>query len=152
MTIQTETYFYEPTKGHGLPHDPFKAIVAPRPIGWISTRSRAGQVNLAPYSFFNAFSSNPPIIGFSSESYKDSVRNAEDSGDDLELHHVETLGVGCSVDLDLMRSQRRVGAQVMRHRLSVGPALFGAAPAEISGNGLRRFIEHVVAVRIHVAP
>ncbi len=81
MTIQTETYFYEPTKGHGLPHDPFKAIVAPRPIGWISTRSRAGQVNLAPYSFFNAFSSNPPIIGFSSESYKDSIRNAEETGE-----------------------------------------------------------------------
>jgi flavin reductase (DIM6/NTAB) family NADH-FMN oxidoreductase RutF len=81
MSIQTETYFYEPARGHGLPHDPFKAIVAPRPIGWISTRSRAGQVNLAPYSFFNAFCSNPPIIGFSSESYKDSIRNAEETGE-----------------------------------------------------------------------
>lgn len=76
-----ETYFYEPTSGHGLPHDPFKAIVAPRPIGWISTRSRDGRANLAPYSFFNAFSSAPPIIGFSSEGYKDSVRNAEETGE-----------------------------------------------------------------------
>jgi flavin reductase (DIM6/NTAB) family NADH-FMN oxidoreductase RutF len=81
MSTPTETYFYEPAKGHGLPHDPFKAIVAPRPIGWISTRSRDGRVNLAPYSFFNAFSSSPPIVGFSSEGYKDSVRNAEETGE-----------------------------------------------------------------------
>lgn len=44
--------FYEPSKGHGLPHDPSKAIVAPRPIGWISTLNKAGEINLAPYSFF----------------------------------------------------------------------------------------------------
>ena len=64
-----------------LPRDPFKAIVAPRPIGWISTRSRDGLVNLAPYSFFNAFSSAPPIVGFSSESAKDSAAFARDSGE-----------------------------------------------------------------------
>ena len=50
-----------------LPHDPFKAIVAPRPIGWISTRALDGRVNLAPYSFFNGFGSAPPIVGFSSD-------------------------------------------------------------------------------------
>ncbi len=81
MSIQDGTYFYEPASGHGLPHDPFKAIVAPRPIGWISTRDREGRANLAPYSFFAAFNSNPPIIGFSSEGYKDSVRNAEATGE-----------------------------------------------------------------------
>ena len=65
-----------------LPHDPFKAIVAPRPIGWISTRARDGRVNLAPYSFFNAFASvETPIIGFSSEGYKDSATFAEESGE-----------------------------------------------------------------------
>jgi flavin reductase (DIM6/NTAB) family NADH-FMN oxidoreductase RutF len=64
-----------------LPHDPFKAIVAPRPIGWISTRARDGRINLAPYSFFNAFSSVPPIVGFSSEGYKDSATFAVDSGE-----------------------------------------------------------------------
>jgi flavin reductase (DIM6/NTAB) family NADH-FMN oxidoreductase RutF len=58
------TYFYEPSKGHGLPRSPFKAIVAPRPIGWISTISSERQVNLAPYSFFNAFCESPPIVGF----------------------------------------------------------------------------------------
>src|SRR3954467_3592014 len=77
----SETYFYEPSKGHGLPHSPFKAIVAPRPIGWISTRDRLGRVNLAPYSFFNAFSDAPPIVGFSSGGRKDSLRNAEEAGE-----------------------------------------------------------------------
>lgn len=69
--------FYEPSAGHGLRYDPFKAIVAPRPIGWISTVDAEGRLNLAPYSFFNAISSDPPMVAFSSEGMKDSVRNAE---------------------------------------------------------------------------
>ena len=64
-----------------LPHDPFKAIVAPRPIGWISTRAKDGRINLAPYSFFNGFSSAPPIVGFSSEGAKDSAAFATESGE-----------------------------------------------------------------------
>lgn len=74
-------HFYEPRNGHGLPHDPFNAIVAPRPIGWISSRSPDGILNLAPYSFFNAFNYKPPIIGFSSTGYKDTVRNVERTGE-----------------------------------------------------------------------
>ena len=70
-------HFYEPADGHRLTHDPFNAIVGPRPIGWISTVSADGVRNLAPYSFFNAFNYRPPIIGFSSIGYKDSVCNAE---------------------------------------------------------------------------
>jgi flavin reductase (DIM6/NTAB) family NADH-FMN oxidoreductase RutF len=58
-----------------LPHDPFKAIVAPRPIGWISSISASGEVNLAPYSFFNGVNSRPPLVMFASEGRKDSVRN-----------------------------------------------------------------------------
>jgi flavin reductase (DIM6/NTAB) family NADH-FMN oxidoreductase RutF len=73
--------FYEPSKGHGLPHDPSKAIVAPRPIGWISTINAAGEVNLAPYSFFNAFSSRPFIVWFSSEGEKDSASLAQETGE-----------------------------------------------------------------------
>ncbi|MDX8492661.1 flavin reductase family protein [Mesorhizobium sp. VK22B] len=73
--------FYEPSKGHGLPHDPSKAIVAPRPIGWISTIDRQGKVNLAPYSFFNAFSTRPFIVWFSSEGEKDSATIAAESGE-----------------------------------------------------------------------
>ena len=74
-------HFYEPKDGHQLKHDPFNSIIAPRPIGWISSKSATGQVNLAPYSFFNAFNYHPPIIGFSSIGYKDSVKNAVDSGE-----------------------------------------------------------------------
>lgn len=72
---------YEPSNGHGLPHDPFNSIVGPRAIGWISTKSRAGVCNLAPYSFFNAFNYVPPIIGFSSIGYKDTVRNVQETGE-----------------------------------------------------------------------
>lgn len=74
--------FYEPRrKDHGLPHDPFKALVGPRPIGWISTVSQDGVPNLSPYSFFNAFSDRPPILGFSSWGWKDSATNARDTGE-----------------------------------------------------------------------
>jgi len=74
-------YFYRPSEGHRLPHDPFNALVAPRPIGWVSTRDTAGLLNLAPYSFFNAFNYAPPIIGFASNGYKDSVRNVAETGE-----------------------------------------------------------------------
>ncbi|HEY0235415.1 MAG TPA: flavin reductase family protein [Afipia sp.] len=70
-----DTHSYEPSNGHGLRHDPFNAIIGPRPIGWISSRDSEGQVNLAPYSFFNAFNYHPPIIGFSSIVWKDTIAN-----------------------------------------------------------------------------
>ncbi len=73
--------FYEPSKGHGLPHDPFKAIVAPRPIGWISSLSADGSVNLAPYSFFNALGTHPHLVMFSSEGRKDSVSFAAETNE-----------------------------------------------------------------------
>jgi flavin reductase (DIM6/NTAB) family NADH-FMN oxidoreductase RutF len=76
-----DVHFYEPKRGHGLPHDPFNAIVAPRPIGWIGTHNGQGGFNLAPYSFFNAFNYTPPLIGFSSTSAKDSLRNAQATGE-----------------------------------------------------------------------
>jgi flavin reductase (DIM6/NTAB) family NADH-FMN oxidoreductase RutF len=66
--------FYETHKNdHGLPRDPFKAIVSPRPVGWITSMSSKGEINLAPYSFFNAVSDGPPIVMFSSDGYKDSL-------------------------------------------------------------------------------
>ena len=74
-------HFYEPRNGHGLPHDPFNAIVGPRPIGWISSHNAAGALNLAPYSFFNAFNYIPPIVGFASIGYKDTLRNIEETGE-----------------------------------------------------------------------
>lgn len=76
-----EKYFYEPALGHGLRHNPFNAIIGPRPIGWVSTLGKDGSVNLAPYSFFNGFSYEPPIIGFSSTEEKDSLRNVRETGE-----------------------------------------------------------------------
>ncbi len=74
-------HFYEPRHGHGLPHDPFNAIVGPRPIGWISSKGAGGAVNLAPYSFFNAFNYTPPIVGFASIGTKDTLRNVQQTGE-----------------------------------------------------------------------
>jgi flavin reductase (DIM6/NTAB) family NADH-FMN oxidoreductase RutF len=72
--------FYDPRKeDHGLPHNPFKAIVAPRPVGWITSMSAKGEINLAPYSFFNAVSDKPPIVLFSSEGRKDSLVFVEET-------------------------------------------------------------------------
>lgn len=75
------TRFYDPASGPRLPHSPLNAIIAPRPIGWMSTRSPDGVLNLAPYSFFNAFHYTPPIIGFASNGAKDTVTNAEEAGE-----------------------------------------------------------------------
>ena len=72
-----DAHFYRTADGTGLPHDPFNAIIGPRPIGWISTLSAEGTRNLAPYSFFNGFNYRPPVIGFSSVGWKDTVANIE---------------------------------------------------------------------------
>jgi flavin reductase (DIM6/NTAB) family NADH-FMN oxidoreductase RutF len=74
--------FYDAGRNdHGLRHDPFKALVVPRPIGWISSVSREGILNLAPYSFFNAVSTDPHIVAFASYGRKDSLVNAEEQGE-----------------------------------------------------------------------
>lgn len=75
--------FYEPDKRDLtlLPHDPFKAIVAPRPIGWITSMNRKGQVNLAPYSYFNGINSRPNLVMFASEGFKDSATFIEETGE-----------------------------------------------------------------------
>ena len=69
--------FYNPEIGHKLPHDPFKAIVSPRPIGWISTIDKEKNVNLAPYSFFNAIADNPPMIMFSITGQKKNISSKD---------------------------------------------------------------------------
>ena len=79
--------FYETKDHHGLKHNPFKSLVVPRPIGWVSSQDKDGIVNLAPYSFFNAVASEPPVVLFSSNGahsegdYKDSVKNVQDTGE-----------------------------------------------------------------------
>lgn len=78
--------FYRPEDGHGLPHNPFNAVITPRPIGWISTRSLDGSENLAPYSFFNGVAYDPPQVMFSCTSgkadrdgVKDTVANIQET-------------------------------------------------------------------------
>ncbi|MEO1318683.1 MAG: flavin reductase family protein [Pseudomonadota bacterium] len=80
--------FYRPADGHGLPHDPFKSLVVPRPIGWISSIDAEGRANLAPYSFFNGCGDNPPLVMFAQtgrksrgEAEKDSIANIRETGE-----------------------------------------------------------------------
>ncbi|MGY3439221.1 MULTISPECIES: flavin reductase family protein [unclassified Marinovum] len=82
--------FYRPEDGHGLPHNPFNAVVTPRPIGWISTRGADGQDNLAPYSFFNAVAYVPPQVMFSSTSAKEDRGDTKDS-----VANIRETGVFC---------------------------------------------------------
>ena len=82
--------FYTPEGGHGLPHNPFKAIVAPRPIGWVSTRDKNGIDNLAPYSFFNAVADAPPQVMFASTGAKPDQGDTKDS-----VGNIRETGVFC---------------------------------------------------------
>ena len=82
--------FYKPADGHGLPHNPFNAIVTPRPIGWISTRGADGSDNLAPYSFFNAVAYVPPQVMFASTSIKPDRGDTKDS-----IANIRETGVFC---------------------------------------------------------
>lgn len=74
-------HFYEPSKGHGLPHQPLLSLVGPRPIGWISTIGGDGVLNLAPFSFFNIICGKPPILAVGVSALKDSARNVEQTGE-----------------------------------------------------------------------
>lgn len=78
--MQDHYHFYEPKNGHGLRHDPISSIVGPRVIGWIGSQDTNGKPNLAPYSFCNIFNYRPALIAFSSVGYKDSVKNAIETG------------------------------------------------------------------------
>ena len=82
--------YYDPNEGHGLPHNPFSAIVSPRPIGWISTRGRDGIDNLAPYSFFNAVAYTPPQVMFSATSSKADQGDTKDT-----VANIRQTGVFC---------------------------------------------------------
>jgi flavin reductase (DIM6/NTAB) family NADH-FMN oxidoreductase RutF len=114
--------FYETAKNdHGLPYDPLKAIVAPRPIGWITSIGANGEINLAPYSFFNALSSRPPIVGFSSESLKDSVALVE-----------ETKEFVCNLaTYDLRDAMNKTSASLPRGVNEMEVAGLAAAPSRL---------------------
>ena len=74
-------FYATDTNDHGLPHSPFKALVAPRPIGWFTSINQRGEVNLAPYSFFNAIADRPPMVAFSSQGRKDTLAFIEETGE-----------------------------------------------------------------------
>ncbi|MCR0984532.1 flavin reductase family protein [Roseomonas populi] len=129
-----DQHFYEPRLGHGLPHDPFKAIIAPRPIGWISSVDPDGRVNLAPYSYFNGFGSAPPVVAFGSEGRKDSVRNIEATGEFVcnfvtrEL--AEAMNQSCAPLPHGMSEFEHAGLEAAPCRL-VRPPRVAASPAAL---------------------
>lgn len=130
----TDYHFYEPQEGHGLPHDPLNAIVAPRPIGWISTLSDTGVRNLAPYSFFNLINYRPPLIAFSSVGFKDSVANVKATGEfvwnlatraQADALNASSAGVDGDVDeFDLAGLKQLPSRLVKPSRVSGSPVHF----------------------------
>lgn len=127
-------YSYEPAAGHGLAHDPFNAIVGPRPIGWISSVDGGGRLNLAPYSFFNAFNYHPPIIGFSSIGWKDTVANIAETREfvwnlttrDLvrQMNVTSAAVAKGQSEFDLARLARLPGRTVRVDRIAQSPVHF----------------------------
>ncbi len=82
--------FYRPADGHGLPHNPFNAIITPRPIAWVSTQDAGGVANLAPYSFFNGVAYVPPQVMFASTGAKEDQAGSKDS-----MSNIRETGVFC---------------------------------------------------------
>lgn len=134
--------FYEPDKRDRsvLRHDAFKAIVAPRPIGWISSIDAAGHVNLAPYSFFNGINSRPPLVMFASEGRKDSVTNIEATGEfvcNLATWDLREAMNASSAPLPYgMNEMERAGLEPAPSRL-VRPPRVVAAPCALECRLLR---------------
>lgn len=157
---------YTPSEGHGLKYNPFKALIAPRPIGWISSVSAEGAVNLAPYSYFNALNDNPPLLMFVSHTRKHSLENIEATGE--FVHNV------CSANMASQMNQTSAnypaGVSEMAEagleglasdavtppRLAAAPASFECKLVEIkrlsdaSGEATECWMVIGEAVRIHI--
>lgn len=162
----TDQHFYEPRLGHGLAHDPLNAIVAPRPIGWISTLSTDGVANLAPYSFFNVFNYTPPLIGFSSMGWKDSVANAQATGEfvwnlatrpQAEAMNASCAAVGPEVDEFELAGIEKLPSQLVKpSRVAGSPVQFECKVTQIirlttkEGRELDQWLVMGEAVGIHI--
>jgi flavin reductase (DIM6/NTAB) family NADH-FMN oxidoreductase RutF len=159
--------FYEPGRTpHGLPHNPLTSIVAPRPIGWISALNAAGQVNLAPYSFFNLVSSSPPIVMFSSEGYKDAVAFVAETGEfvcSLATYALRDQMNLTSAPLPRGQSEfAHAGLEMAESRLVRPPRVAGAPAAlecrvlsiqqlsDLAGKRLDRHVVFGQVVGIHI--
>ncbi len=133
------THFYRPAEGHRLPHDPFNAIVGPRPIGWIGTLSPTGARNLAPYSFFNALCYTPPLVGFASTERKDSARNAELTGEftwNLVTRALAEQMNACSTtasvdEFDAAGLEAAASVEIAAPRVAASPVSFECRVADI---------------------
>ena len=147
-------------------HDPFKALIAPRPVGWVSTMDREGRVNLAPYSFFNAFSSEPPIVGFCSEGAKDSLTFAREGGEfvwNMATWDLRDEMNATSAPLERGHSEfAHAGLETAPSRL-VRPPRVKASPAhleckvvdifqlrDVNGEPVPRFLVMGQAIGIHI--
>lgn len=162
----TEWHFYEPHAGHRLPHDPLNAMVAPRPIGWISSVSATGVPNIAPYSFFNLLNYTPPLIGFSSMGWKDSVANIAATGEfvwnlatrDLaEAMNATSATVGAEVDEFDLAGLATAGARLVKPaRVAASPVAFECKLTQLirlktrEGRDLDQWLVIGEAIGIHI--
>jgi len=130
--------FYEPKNGHGLSHNPFNAIVTPRPIGWISTRDARGIDNLAPYSFFNAVAYVPPQVMFASTASKADQIGTKDS-----VANIRETGVFCV----------NIVEYAMRDAMNATSATLGKEVDEFAHAGLdKAACETIACARVALAP
>lgn len=130
--------FYEPKNGHGLSHNPFNAIVTPRPIGWISTRDAQGIDNLAPYSFFNAVAYVPPQVMFASTASKADQIGTKDS-----VANIRETGVFCV----------NIVEYAMRDAMNATSATLGKEVDEFAHAGLdKAACETIACSRVALAP
>ena len=162
----TDFHFYEPRDGHRLPHDPLNAIVAPRPIGWISTVSADGVRNLAPYSFFNLISYHPPLVAFSSSGWKDSAANVKATGEfvwnlatkaQAEAMNISSASVDAGVDeFDLAGLEALPSSLVKPDRVAGSPVQFECRLTQLirleskEGRALDQWLVIGEAVGIHI--
>jgi len=130
--------FYRPEEGHGLPHNPFNAIVTPRPIGWISTRGADGQDNLAPYSFFNAVAYVPPQVMFASTSAKPDRGDTKDS-----VANIRETGVFCV----------NIVSEALRDAMNQTSGAWGREVDEFTDAGLEKATcETIACSRVAASP
>jgi flavin reductase (DIM6/NTAB) family NADH-FMN oxidoreductase RutF len=167
MTSVIDQHFYEPRAGHRLAHDPLNSIVAPRPIGWVSTLSKDGVANLAPYSFFNLLNDAPPILGFSSMGWKDSVENASATGefvwnlvtDDVadEMNATSAMVDPTVDEFDLAGLKKSPSRLVAPPRVAASPVQFECRVSQIirltaaGGEELEQWLVMGEVIGIHIA-
>ena len=130
--------FYRPEDGHGLPHNPFNAVITPRPIGWISSRDATGLDNLAPYSFFNGVAYTPPQVMFASTGAKPDQENTKDS-----VANIIETGVFCV----------NVVEYAARDAMNISSGTYGAEVDEFALAGLERAeCSEIACARVAAAP